>query len=211
MDVNARFKEKLHSKYRYAEEINTILDIISVPMQETVDILEDMLSRKTIDEKSGDDLDKAASRIGVKRPYAQEPQEHLFTLSEAGEVDNGDFYNGFSDQNDPDSGGYFADANGLPLVSDPLQKMDDVEFRALIKQKAASLRKKATITNLFNYLLAFGTRCNVNDDEKLHLEYDPLDYYAVDNFYKWYIINKGFKPAGISTEFRANMRDGELI
>lgn len=211
MDVNARLKEKLHSKYRYAVEINKILDIISVPMQDMVDILLRMISKKTISEKSGDDLDKAASRIGVKRPYAQEPQEHLFALVEEGEVDNGDFYNGFSDENDPESGGYLADEIGLPLIADPSQKMDDVKFRALIEQKAASLRKGATITNLFNYLLAFGTRCNVNDDEKLHLEYDPLDYYAVDNFYKWYIINKGFKPAGISTEFRANMRNGELI
>ncbi|MCK5610787.1 DUF2612 domain-containing protein [Candidatus Pacearchaeota archaeon] len=209
LTVNARFLEKLFHVFRDSPEILALLSVESDPMQDTVDAIDFLLGALTIDDRKGEQLDYLGTRIGVKRPAEQEPQENLFTLIDEGEV--GLESQGFSDEDYPSEGGYFADENGLPLVESPDQQMDDAGYRRLLKQKGSSFRSKAIRENLFKYLIDFGSRCLINDDNQMDIEFDPIDYYSLSDFEKWYVINKGFKPAAISTGFRENMRNGDSI
>lgn len=210
-DVRERLAEKLFSVFRNADEINWILDTVAVPMQETITAVEAMIDQNGFDEWEGPRLDHAGSKIGVPRPTEQEPPENLFKLFDEGEAGDAENRQGFSDEDYPSEGGYFSDENGLPLVDAPDTPMDDAGYRRLLKQKASSFRKKATNENLFNYLVAFGSRCIIDDDTKHRAVFDPVDYYALSDWEKWYTLNKGFKPAGISTSFRENMRNGDSI
>jgi len=211
INVIEHLQEKLHKQYKNSPNINRLLNTIAVPLQDTVDVCDFLLDRKTIDEMIGFELDFVGSKIGVVRPNEQEPQEHLFTLVDEGECYDPNWETGFGDETDPTVGGYFADESGLPLVANEDQKMNDADYRKLLKQKAASFRKRATRETLFDYLIAFGARCLIDDDTGQDIVFDPIDYYALTDFDKWYAINKGFKPATISTSFRGNMRNGDSI
>ena len=208
-DVEARFKEKLYSQFKNSTNINELFEVRSTTLQDTVDAIEFILGQLSIDDRQGDLLDKLGTRLGVARPFAQEPDESLFTLYDVGDV--GIESQGFSDEDYQSEGGYLADEKGLQLQSDPLQKMSDSDYRSLLKQKAASWRRRATRQNLFDYLIAFGAQCIIQDDEVMDIVFDTVDYDALNDFEKWYVINKGFKPAGISTAFRERMRASEAI
>jgi hypothetical protein len=209
INVYDRLTKRLLHVFRDSPEILKLLTTISDPLQDTVDAIDFLLGALGIDDREGQQLDYLGSRLGVGRPDEQEPPEHLFTLIDVGDV--GTDWNNLSDENYPSEGGYLADENGLGLVDNPSQKMDDAGYRRLLKQKAASFRRVATRENLFLYLIDFGSRCLINDDEIMDIEFDPVDYYSLSEFEKWYVLNKGFKPAGISTGFRENMRNGEKI
>jgi hypothetical protein len=210
-DVRERLREKLFSVFRDAQEINWLLDTIAVPLQSTVDILEDMLSRNGFDDWEGVQLENKASKIGVKRGPKQEPFESLFTLVDEDFTEDPNNSMGFSDDNYPSEGGYFADETGLDDVDNPEAMQSDEELRQLCKQKASALKTKATVENLFLYLVAFGARCFIRDDETMKIVYDPVDFYALNDWQKWHAVTKGFKPAGISVSWRDMMRNGDEI
>jgi hypothetical protein len=205
--VEARFKEKLFKVFKDSPEIIALLEVISDPMQDTVDAIDFLLGSLSIDDREGEQLDYLGTRLGVERPNEQEPYENIFCLN--GDLTLGS--QGFSDENYPSEGGYFADEKGLPLQSNPDQKMSDEGYRRLLKQKASAFRTLATRENLFTYLIDFGSRALINDDTGHHIQFDLIDHYSLNEFEKWYLLTRGFKPAGISTEVRENIRDGEEI
>ena len=211
IEVLATLLDKLFKQFKNSPNIVALITIIADPLQDTVDVLDFINSTEGIDDSGGEGLDFIGGLIGVTRPLEQEPLNHLFTLFEAGYSGDESNLMGFGDEDDPIVGGYLAGEEGLELVDGDGQLMGDIGYRRLLHQKASAFRTVATRLNLFNYLLTFGSRCLIDDDDTMDIVFDPINYYDLSQWEKWYAINKGFKPAGISTSFRENMRDGDEI
>ncbi len=129
-------------------------------------------------------------------------------MSRWGETNDPDNDHGFYNDTDG-TGGYLLTNEGLAATDG--SQMSDVDYRMLILQKAASYRKKATKLNLFEYLLAFGSRCKIDGTTQLEIEYDPVTYYDLDTWSKNYAVTKGFKPGGVGIQFRENMRNEDSV
>jgi hypothetical protein len=108
-------------------------------------------------------------------------------------------------------GGYIGDIVGLKNQNDLEAEASDEYFRYLIRQKAKSFKTRMSRENLFDYLIAFGARCKIDDDTTLFVEIDPIRWQDLDHWTKNYILTKGFKPAGIKIRFAGNTRDGDSI
>jgi hypothetical protein len=172
-----------------------------------VDVADFITSHFSIDDAEGEQLDIVAGLIGIKRPPAQE--EYLFQLYGEGEV--GDPLRGFKDDSDPNVviGGYLASQEGNPV--DTGEMMDDVGLRRLIRQRAANFRRKMTIRNLFNYLIAFGARCKIDESTSRLTEIDLESPNDLDNFFRWYVVTKGFSPGGLKVRFKEPTRGDSPI
>jgi G3E family GTPase len=207
VNAGTRLTEKLLAQFKNSPHITAILDIIADPMQDTIDAADFILANKDIDTAEGDQLDKLAAMIGLERPPNQEA--NLFTLWREGEADDEENAHGFYNSTDG-TGGYLPNEEGLDSVTDP-GDMSDVEFRKLIKQKASAYKTRMSRLNLYNYLIASGGRCNIDDDTTFYVEIDPFTYDEISQWRKNYIITRGFKPAGIKVIFRESTRDEDSI
>lgn len=212
MDVAAKFKARVFKQFRNSPHIVALFEILADPLQDLSDVADYILAHLSIDTAEEHVLDMLGEIIGVERPAAQEPD--IFTLRRFGEVCDLDNFTGFKNTADAtvETGGYMGTHSGLALVSDPDAKMSDEDFRFLLRQKAASFRTKFTRENAFLYLLAFGSRCNIDDDEVLHVIFDPIgDYHDLNSWEKWYVIEKGMSPGGVATRFSGNLRHGNSV
>jgi len=211
MTISTDFKDRVFKEFKDSPPIVALFEIIADPMQDLSDVVDYILAHLSIDDSEGLALDMLGEIIGVARPPMQEP--NIFTLRRPGEVVDLDNDTGFGCDDDPalSTGGYLGTCAGLALVSDPDAEMSDEDFRFLLRQKAASFRSKFTHENIYLYLIAFGSRCVIDDDTVLDVEYDPVDYYALGAWEKFYILSRGFKPGGVGTDFRDMMRHGDSI
>ena len=205
--VEDTWKNRLFHIFRNSPHIVALIEILSDPLQDSVDVCNFILAHRSIDDAEGEQLEFIGDLIGVTRPLAQEDPNNIFTLCSISETDDLDGSTGFFDDTDTvETGGYLTSYYGIPDQSDPTAQMSDADFRYFIRQKAASLRRKMTMANLFNYLIAFGGRCKIDDDTDMTVVVEPVSYYDFDDWTKWYIENKGFKPAGISVDLEENIR-----
>ena len=211
MDIQSTFKARVFKQFRNSPHIVALFEILADPLQDLSDAADYILAHMSIDTSEGHALDMLGEIIGVTRPALQEPD--IFTLRQPGEVVDPDNHTGFGCDDDPtvSTGGYLGTCAGLALVSDPDAKMSDEDFRFLIRQKAASFRTKFTRENAFLYLLAFGSRCIIDDDTVLEVIFDPVNYQDLSAWEKWYILEKGMKPGGVYTDFLDKMRNGDSI
>ncbi|MBV6340978.1 DUF2612 domain-containing protein [Candidatus Magnetobacterium casense] len=210
MDVETTFLDRLFHQFDESPNITALVAILSDALQDTNDVETFILSHTGIDTAEGEQLDLLGQLIGVYRPPRQE--EWVFTLCHLGETDDLWNHHGFFDDSDPtvDLGGYVTTTRGLDSISDP-GNMSDADYRKLIRQKAASYRKKMTQEILFNYLIESGARCKIDDTTTTYtVTIDPYRYYDIDEWRMNYIVTKGFKPAGIKVEFMDNVREPDL-
>lgn len=205
MDVEALFKARTFAQFRDSPHIQDLIETLSDPIQDTSNVMDFILGSLAIDDAEGEQLDFLGELIGVRRPPAQETR--LFTLLRLGEV--GDPGTGFADDENP--GGYMTTLKGLESQANPGSEMSDEDFRFLIRQKAASYRKKATREILFLYLIAFGARCKIDDDTEFEIKIDPDTYDDFDEWTRNYIETRGFKPAGISVKILETTRHKDSI
>ena len=211
MTIDADLKARAFKQWKDSPHIVALFEIIADPLQDLNDVAAYILAHLSIDDSEGLVLDMLGELIGVNRPPMQEP--NIFTLRRVGEIVDLDNDTGFGDDTDPTvpTGGYLGTVEGLALVSDPTAEMSDEDFRFLLRQKAASFRSKFTRENIHLYLVAFGSRCVIDDDTTLAAEYDPMNYYDLGAWQKFYVLTKGFKPGGVATDFRDMMRHGDSI
>ena len=207
-NVSESYTEDLFYCFRNSPHITALLEILATVKQDSVDVCEYLLSHNGIDTAEGVGLDVLGELIGVTRPRQQETKD--FWLVGYGDTSDPDNDHGFYDDND-ETGGYMVGHTGLGYQDDPDLYMTDIEFRKLIRQKAWSFRKKMTRLNLFNYLLAFGGRCVIDDDIKYECIIDPVDHEAFNQWQINYIETRGFKPAGIWVKVQYRLRDEEQI
>ena len=209
MDIDVLFDSRLFYFLRNDPVTAALIDVISDPLQDTYDVCNFILTHSSIDTAGGEQLDFLGELIGIERPPAQEAK--IFTMNRLGEVPDLDNNRGFFDDSDAtvDIGGYMTTSTGYEAVDG--SDMADVDYRYLIRQQAAAYRKKMTRVNLFNYLVAFGSKCLIDDETNMEVEIDPFDYYALNDWEKNYVLTQGFKPAGIKTTFRDNVRHEDEI
>lgn len=210
MDVENDMLDRLKAQYSASPIILALIEQISVPMQDTFDVVEWIINNSAIDTAEGEQLDFIGELIGSPRPPLQET--NLFTLVAQGEFEDRDNCFGFRDDTDSDvtTGGYLPGVNGLVDQSDQDAQYSDEDYRVLILRKAASFRSKMTRLNLFNYVLGYGARVAIDDDTDHVVIMDPSDQDALTQFERWHILNRGFKPAGTRVEFETTRR-GDTI
>lgn len=208
-EVNERFIEKLFSQFEDSPNITGLIEILSDPMQDMIDVAQYILEHSGIDDAEGELLDWLGEIVGVTRGPLQETK--LFTLFRAGEASDIHNDHGFYDST-TDTGGYIGTQKGLTSIDNPEALISDADFRFLIKQKASSFRTKMTRENLFNYLISFGAECVIDDDTDFHaVIIDAVEY---DDFNSWtrnYILTRGFKPAGIRTQIQNRLRNKDSV
>jgi hypothetical protein len=200
VDVYANILDRLFAKYRYSQNILGVLEILSDPIQDTDDAIDWLLAHLSIDEAEGELLDFMASWIGVSRPPAQE--ENIFLLFRDEEVADDPENNHGLAPDSLSSGGYLSADDGCLSKSDPGSYVDDETFRTFIRAKAATFRKKATPEVMFEYILSFGIRTVLHEDEALTCEIEPSNYEDMTLFIQNYIETRGFRPAGIKVRVK---------
>lgn len=206
LNVREYISARLLSQFREARYINELLDVLASPMQDTVDVCEFILGSTDIDTATGDILDIYGEMIGVDRPPAQEAK--VFTLESMYDPPiDPDNDHGFYDPNDS-TGGYFSSITGCNAIDGSY--MSDEDYRDLILSKAATFRKKATREQFFTYLLQFGARCILNDDDKFKLEIEQVTWDDFNHWQRNYVLIKGFDPAGVDVTFKDNLTPEEL-
>lgn len=205
-NVREYMASKLLDQFLQARYINEIMDVLASPMQDTVDVCQHILDSTDIHTATGDILDIYGEMIGVERPPAQEP--NVFTLESIyDEPTDPDNDHGFYNATDG-TGGYLSSIKGCNAVDG--SDMSDDDYRDLILAKAATFRTKATREEFFSYLLQFGARCILDDDDKFKLEIEQV---TLDDFNHWqrnYVLTKGFDPAGVDVTFKDNFTPEEL-
>lgn len=199
VDVYQNILDRLFAKYRYSENILGVLEILADPIQDTDDAIDWILEHLSIDDAEGELLDFMASWIGVTRPPAQE-ENILILFADEDIADDPENNHGLA----PDSlatGGYLSADDGCLSKSDPGSYVSDAVFREYIRAKAATFRKKATPEVMFEYILRFGVRSVLNEDE-LECEIEPYSYDDMSLFLRNYIETRGFRPAGIKVSVK---------
>lgn len=197
-DVYEFMKSKLRQCMFDSPNILALLNMMSVPKQDIVNVCEYLLSMPDIDTKEGVHLDHIGSKIGVRRPLAQVPDDHLFTLYNADEIVPmwGECeYTGFAEEGEAGIGGYLVDEDGLDTGDGTV--MDDYNYKILLKQKAETFRQLMNDVNLYKYFLVFGAPVSIDEEDILTVSITPENDGDLSQWERWYIEHNGFKPAGI--------------
>lgn len=181
-------------------EILKWVTVLADPIQDTLDCCEYIIGQDSIDNSDGQELDYIGTILKTPRPAKLIPQNELFTLYDEKDTGDFDYKTGFADDDDPVVGGYLSSDTGL--MDGTEARMIDADYRILLKQKSKLLRRKMTHENLYNYLLEFDARCVLNDGGTLTVEIEPINDADLTDWERWYILNKGFKPAGVKVEIQ---------
>lgn len=205
-NVREYMASKLLDQFQQAKYINEIMDVLASTMQDTVDVCQYILDSTDIETATDDILDIYGEMIGVNRPPAQETK--VFKLcSLYDEPDDFDNDHGFYNPIDG-TGGYLSSLKGCNAVDGSY--MSDDDYRDLILAKAATFRTKATREEFFSYLLQFGARCILDDDDKFQLEIEQVTWDDFNHWQRNYVLTKGFDPAGVKVTFKDNLTPEEL-
>lgn len=200
-DVYGHMKSKLYHFYKNSPNVLGVIKMLSVPIQDRINVCDYILGQTDIDTKEGVALDQVGTKIGTRRPLAQEPENHLFTLFDEDDLELDDIdYMCMGEEGEPELGGFFVDENGLD--TDDGVMMDDAGYRVLLKQKAALFRSKMTDINLYKYMLVYGAPSHIDSESLLHVKIQPESDGDLTQWERWYIRNKGFKPVGVRVELQ---------
>ena len=209
MSVVSDFKARTNPWLLQMEDVETLIEILSDPIQDTRDALAYLIAIENIDDAEGEQLDHRGGWIGVKRPMLEEDDDNVAIYFELGSTEDPDNSQGYEE--DDGSGGYYADIRGLNSITNPGVQISDADYRRLIKAKAKTFFQKATIPNIFTFLLTFGARCLIHDDTARVLLYEAAEFDDLTDWERWYASTKGFKPGGISVDFMSRLTDKEYI
>ena len=178
-----------------------LIKMLSIPIQDRINACDYILSQTDIDTKEGKSLDHVGSVLGINRPYAQVPDEHLFTLYDEDKIPLDDeLYTCMGEEGEPELGGYLVDEDGLDTGDGAM--MSDENYRVLLKQKAALICAKMTDIALYEYMLVYGASSDVDSSNTLHVKIQPENDSDLTQWERWYVQNKGFKPAGVRIELQ---------
>jgi hypothetical protein len=206
-EVSADWVGRLWAQFKRAPNILKMISTYSTPIQGSFDAAEAILARTSLDDAGGELLDFMGELIGVRRPLAQEAEENILWMCDLDEIDLDVDGGQAIAPADLSTGGYMTGLGGLPSVADPGALVSDDEYRALIRVKAATFRKKATPDVIYSYLLEFRNRCVITEGRGSVLIV-PESYNAWNYWVRDYIQDKGYQPAGIQIRI-AEQSEGE--
>lgn len=196
MDVKSDWIGRLWACFKSSPNIIKMIETYSGAPQGIADVADAIWARTSIDTAGGELLNFMGELIGVARPLKQETEDNTLWLCDLDEMDL-DIDGGQSlAPADGSSGGYLTGLDGLPSQSDPGAYMSDAEYRALIRVKAATFRKKATPEVLYSYLLEFGNRCLITESRG-RVTITPESFDDWNYWVRNYIQSAGYHPGGI--------------
>ena len=194
-DVYADMRSRLFAKYRNSPNVLGILNLMATVIQDTADALDFFEGQMGIDTAEGVILENLGGWIGVNRPPAQEADGfRLFRDEDV--LSDPENHHGLA-PDDLSTGGYLYRDDGLPSKEFPNTFVDSPTYRLFIKAKAAAFRKRATRETLYNYILQFGVRPKIIEGVRA-IQIQPSDYDDLTMYLRYHLINRGFRPAGIS-------------
>lgn len=82
--IETTFKKRLFSQFKNSPNIQNLIEVLSDPLQDSVDASNYLLDHQSISDAEGEQLAHLASKIGVTLPSLQE--KNIFTLCRKGEV-----------------------------------------------------------------------------------------------------------------------------
>lgn len=206
-DIYGEMLDRLFVKYRHSPTIISILEILATPIQDTHDALDYFLAHLSIDDAEGPLIDAIGGWIGVDRPAAQE--EDIFCLCCDEDVaDDPDNHHGLA-TDALTEGGYLTGDDGCLSKSSPGSYASDPVYREYIKAKASTFRQKATRDVLYTYLSRFGIRAKFTEGQRT-VEIEPSSYDDLDYAVRYYIINHGYRPAGITYSIKPKTEPEEI-
>lgn len=197
--IHQRWLDRLFSAFRESPNVLGVAEVLSGPMDDTYTAMAYYLANTDLDDREGVLLDWCGWLIGVTRPMAQEPDENLLWLCALDAIDIFMETRGLSTLAQTE-GGYMTGLSGIESISDPGAYMTDDDYRDLIKTKSKTFRKKATLENIFIYLLRFQIRCDISE-ETCDLLFTPESFDDAPYWKRYYTMHKGFRPAGIKITF----------
>ena len=196
MDVEATLLSNLFAQFKHSPNILAILEIIAVPFQDTIDAIEYLQTQNDVTTAEGIHLDILGEWVGVERPLEQEPND--FRFIDIGDLPGDPTSHGFCDIDGDPTGGYLVSSyNGLASITNPGDLMGDDDYRELILFKAANFRQRATEERIYLSLVLYGITCDVETITNGEIDITPQTPGEMTHYQRWYLLNKGFRPAGI--------------
>ena len=195
MDVEATLLSNLFAQFKHSPNILALLEIIATAFQDTMDAIDYLKTQRNVDDAEGAHLDLLGELVGVERPLEQEPND--FRLIDLADLP-GEQNHGLCDLDGDPAGGYLVSVyNGLASITNPGALMGDDDYRELILFKIANFRQKATEERIYLSLVLYGVTCDVETITNGEIDITPQTQGEMTYYKRWYLLNKGFRPAGI--------------
>lgn len=160
MTATSQALGRLLNQYSDSERIRDLLTDIFARLEDSNDILDDLLTKRDLNTATGVWLDILGDIVGVSRPYKALSADNIFTFkSNPGDPDDAD--KAYYDPGGP-TGGYYQSAEGLRDPSGDL--MGDTEYRKLVQAKALANHVIGNIDDIAAFIKeAFGVDSDVQD------------------------------------------------
>lgn len=159
-----KMKSRLLNQFQVSTRLKQLLDVINARFDDGDALLEYLLYYRFLDTASGVWLDIIGDIVGIPRPY-DEVDTGIFTYRAL--ADPNDSTLGYTDIAGSTDGGQYQSLDGI-LLGD---KIDDTEYRGLIKAKIFSTKVKPNIQNIYLFIKnTFGIESTVTDDNPGEIE-----------------------------------------
>lgn len=183
-------KSRLLFQFKNSPNINALFESICERFQDTDDILQLLLTERSLDDATGYWLDLIGAIVGVPRNNI--PAEDIFTFKADGEAD--DTTKGFFSA--PSDGGRIQSYQGL-TTSEPL---DDASYRKQIRAKAIANFSSGTLIDIYKYIYdGFGIETSITDENTGEVVIILLSGYLSQQE-RYAIMESGPVSAGIRVE-----------
>ena len=140
---------ELLNQFRDSPRFLSLIDGIFNRVEDTDDLLADLLTKRDLETASGYWLDIIGEILGFRRPTEFVPGDQTFQFKEL-ETDPDDPDEGFADGPPITVGGYFGDVDGIHFPEAPL--VDDDEYRTLLKAKARATNASPSLPSIGRFI-----------------------------------------------------------
>jgi len=160
MTATTQAIERLLNQYSDAPDEQALITDIFARIEDSNDILNDLLTLRDIDSAEGVWLDILGAIVGVERPYKELSSDYIFTFK-SNPADPDDPDKAFYDPGGP-TGGYYQSFEGLRDPSGDLAS--DTDYRKLVKGKAIANHVIGNIDDIGLFIQGgFGVVSEVTD------------------------------------------------
>jgi hypothetical protein len=159
---------RLLNQFSEQPNIRALLTDIFARVEDSNDILDDLLNLRDIDTATGVWLDILGDIVGIERPEKEISADFIFAFKQ-NPADPDDPDKAFYNPSGTPTGGYYQSFEGLKDPSGDL--MIDSEYRKLVKAKAIGNHVIGNIEDITRFILeGFGVSSHVTDDNPGEIE-----------------------------------------
>lgn len=140
---------ELLNQFRDATGILSFLEAVFNRIEDTDQLLADLLTKRDLETAEGFWLDIIGAIVGYARPADLIPDGNIFTFKDQG-ADLDDPNKSFADGPPITQGGYFQDLGGVYYSN--AQLIDDDQYRLLIKAKIAATNASPSLPSIGRFI-----------------------------------------------------------